>query len=45
MAQKPRKPAAAKASRAGKDAHSPNAKVRRESMEVLALVPRKPKKK
>ena len=41
MAQKPRKPARAKLSRAGKDGHSANPKVRKEAMEVLALAPRK----
>jgi hypothetical protein len=41
MATKPRKPAPAKASRAGKDMGSPNPKVRKEAAEVLALMPRK----
>lgn len=45
MAQKPRKPAAAKAKRAGKDMHSSNPRVRKEAAEVLALMPRKPKRK
>lgn len=38
---KARKPARAKAARAGKDMHSPNARVRKEAGEVLALMPRK----
>ena len=41
MATKARVPSKAKASRAGQDAHSKNAKTRKEAMEVLALVPRK----
>lgn len=45
MASKPRKPAKAMAARAGKDMHSANPKVRKEAAEVLALIPRKPKKK
>lgn len=46
MAQKPRKPAPAKSSRAGKDMHNPNPKVRREAAEVLAVMPRRtPRKK
>lgn len=46
MASKPRKPAPAKASRAGKDMHSSNPKVRKEAAEVLATMPRRtpPKK-
>ena len=42
---KPRKPSQKDASRAGGDMHDKNAKVRREAAEVLALIPRKPKKK
>lgn len=45
MASKPRTPAPAKASRAGRDMHSSNPKVRREAAEVLAVIPRKPPKK
>jgi hypothetical protein len=45
MASKPRKPASGKAARAAKDMHSSNPKVRKEAAEVLALIPRKPKKK
>jgi hypothetical protein len=45
MAKKPRTPAPAKAARAGRDMHNPSAKVRREAAEVLALMPRKPKKR
>jgi len=41
MGEKPRKPASSKLSRAGKDGHSSNPKVRKEAMEVLALAPRK----
>lgn len=41
MATKPRKPAPAKAARAGRDMHSPSLKVRKEAAEVLALIPRK----
>jgi len=45
MATKVRKPARTKASRAGKDMHSPNRRVRREAAEVLAIMPRKPRGK
>lgn len=41
----PRKPARAKASRAGKDMHSSNLKVRKEAAEVLAIMPRRPPRK
>jgi hypothetical protein len=44
MPNKPRTPSPAKASRAGKDMHSSNPKVRREAAEVLAVMPRKPAK-
>lgn len=40
MTKAARTPAPRKASRAGKDMHSKNAKVRREAAEVLALIPR-----
>jgi hypothetical protein len=40
-----RTPSPSKASRAGKDMHSANPKVRREAAEVLAIMPRKPAKK
>jgi hypothetical protein len=45
MAAKVRRPARAKASRAGKDMHNPNRKVGREAAEVLAIIPRKPRGK
>ena len=45
MARKVRTPAPAKASRAGKDMHNPNRKVRREAAEVLAIIPRRPRGK
>jgi hypothetical protein len=41
VATKPREPNPAKATRAGKDMHSPNPKVRKEAAEVLAIMPRK----
>lgn len=41
MAKTPRHPSPAKATRAGKDMHSPNPKVRKEAAEVLSLIPRK----
>jgi hypothetical protein len=37
-----RKPSPSKASRAGRDMHNPNAKVRKEAAEVLSVIPRKP---
>lgn len=42
MAKKPRKPAPGKASRAGRDMHSENRKIRDEAGEVESLIPRKP---
>lgn len=42
---KPRKPTPAHLSRAGRDMHSKNKKVRQEAAEVLALDPRKAKPK
>jgi hypothetical protein len=40
MPDKSRKPKAAKLSRAAKDMHSKNPKVRKEAAEVMALAPR-----
>ena len=45
MPQKPRSPTKSHTSRAGRDMHSSNPRVRREAGEVLALVPRGPSKK
>jgi hypothetical protein len=45
MAKTPRSPSPPKATRAGKDMHSSNPKVRKEAGEVLSLIPRKPKRK
>jgi hypothetical protein len=45
MTKSTRRPAPRKASRAGKDMHSTNPLVRREAAEVLAIMPRKGKKK
>jgi predicted RNase H-like HicB family nuclease len=45
MAGTPRKPTKSHLSRAGKDMHSKNPKVRKEAGEVLALAPRKGKGK
>lgn len=42
MPPKARKPAPVKLSRAAKDMHSPNKKVRQEAAEVMAVAPRKP---
>jgi hypothetical protein len=45
---KPRKPSPAHISRAGRDMHSKNPRVRREAAEVMATLPRrkpKPKKR
>jgi hypothetical protein len=41
MAQKPRKPTTSYLSRAGRDMHDPDAKVRKEA-DVLAVAPRQP---
>ncbi len=41
MASTPRKPTKAHLSRAGRDMHNSNAKVRKEAAEVMALAPRK----
>jgi hypothetical protein len=45
MANKPRKPSGPKLSRAGRDMHSNNPKVRKEAAEVMALAPRRGGKK
>jgi hypothetical protein len=45
MAKAPRKPTPGHLSRAGKDMHSPNKKVRQEAAEVLAVTPRKSRSK
>lgn len=45
MAAKPRKPSDKNLSRAGRDMHSKDPKVRREAAEVLALEPRKKRRK
>jgi hypothetical protein len=45
MAKAPRKPTPAHLSRAAKDMHSPNKKVRQEAAEVLAVTPRKSRPK
>ena len=45
MATKPRKPSKKNSSRAGKDMHNQNAETRKEAAEVLAVMPRKKKKK
>lgn len=42
MAQKPRKPTKPHLSRAGRDMHDTNPKVRKEAAEVLAVAPRRP---
>jgi hypothetical protein len=44
MVTKPRVPSSANLSRAGKGMHSKNKGERKESAEVLAVAPRKPKK-
>jgi hypothetical protein len=43
MAQAPRKPTKAHLSRAAKDMHSPNKKIRQEAAEVMATTPRSAK--
>jgi len=45
MASKPRIPSKAHITRAARDMHSSNPRVRREAAEVLATLPRKPSKR